>query len=62
LKLNKIDINKDSDYAFLTKYVNDFLYLTIKPYEDIEIFKVDNMLETYILSSVSLIQQIKIIK
>ncbi len=62
LELNKIDIKKDLSFSFLNKYVNDFLYLIIKSYDDIEIFKVNNMVETYILSSDSLIHQIKIMK
>ena len=61
-ELKKININKDSNYAFMKKYINNFLYLIIKPLNEIELFKVNNKQETYILSSDALIQQIKFIK
>ena len=59
LELNKINIKKDTNYDFLTKYLNDFLYLVVKPYDQIESFQVNNMENTYILSFRSIIQQIK---
>jgi len=62
IELNKINIEKDTNYTFLTKYVNDFLYLVVKPYTKIELFKVISEKKTYILSSDSLIQQIKFVK
>ena len=61
-ELNKIDIREEISYNFLTKYVNDFLYLVVKPYNQIESFQVNNMENTYILSCNSLTQQIKFIK
>lgn len=59
--LIKINTKKDLNYSFLTKYVNDFLYLVIKPYNEIESYKVNNIEDTYILSSNALIQQVKFI-
>ena len=61
-ELNKIDIKEEISYNILTKYVNDFLYLVVKPYNQIESFQVNNMENTYILSCDSLTQQIKFIK
>ena len=61
LDLIIIDLKKDSNFDFLKRYVNDFLYLVVKPYDQIELHKVNNMEDTYILSSDTLIQQLKFI-
>lgn len=60
--LLKIDSHKVSELSFLTKHINDFLYLVVKPLNEIEIFKLNGEKETYIFSSHSLIQEIKILK
>jgi hypothetical protein len=59
-ELIKIDIKQDTNYSLLIKYINNFLYLVIKPYNEIESFKVKNRTGVYILSSHSLIQQLKL--
>ncbi|PWH82408.1 hypothetical protein DIS18_09140 [Algibacter marinivivus] len=60
-ELIKIDIKEDTKYNFLTRYVNDFLYLAIKPYTDIEVFKINNDESIFIFSSNTLIQQVEFI-
>ncbi len=59
--LIRININDDTNYSFLSKYVNNFLYLVVKPYIETDSFKVINADNVYILSSDSFIQQIKFI-
>lgn len=57
--LIKINIKEEPSYSALSKYINDFLYLSVKPYKEIEAYKTTNQNETYILSSNTLIQQLK---
>lgn len=59
--LTLIDITKNSTYNFMKSYVYDFLYLAVKPYDEIELYKVNNSKNTFIFSSDSLIQQIKFV-
>ena len=61
LNLSLIDIRKNTNYNFLKSHVYAFLYLAVKPYEDIELYKVNNADNIYILTSDSLIQEIKFI-
>jgi hypothetical protein len=61
-ELQKISIKESTNFDFLTKYVNDFLYLVVLPYNKVDIYKVLNQQNAYIFSSDSLIQQIKFIK
>ncbi|MFV9551004.1 GNAT family N-acetyltransferase [Algibacter sp. PT7-4] len=56
--LNRIDIMDNTKYNFLKRHVNNFLYLIVKPYNQIQLFEVKNINNTYILSSNSLIQQL----
>lgn len=60
-KLIKINLENDKAYSFLTKHINDFLYLVVKPLNEIELFKLENTEKTYILSSNTLIQQIDVL-
>ena len=60
--LEKINIKKDVNYSFLSRYVNDFLYLVIQPYNEIESYKAKNLEDTYYLSSDSLIHQVRFLK
>ena len=59
-ELMLIDIQNDSNYNFIKKDINDFLYLVIKPQNEIEIYKFKNQNNVYILSCNSTFQQIKI--
>ena len=59
-ELTAIDIKEESNYYVLKKHVNDFLYLVVKPYQEIDIYKSKNEKNVYILSYKSAIQQIKI--
>lgn len=56
--LKKINIKHDENFDFLKKYMYDFLYLTVKSYEKIDIFKLDTIENTYIMSSDTLIHQL----
>lgn len=62
LILSKLDIKNDSEYEFLKRHINDFLYLVTKTYKDIELYKVNDMQHTYILESDTLILQLKVEK
>jgi hypothetical protein len=61
-KIIKLNINNVLKSSLLNKCINDFLYLVVKPYNEIEVFELTNYEETYILSSDSLIQQVEFLK
>lgn len=56
--LVKIDVFTEHKYSFLTKPLYDFQFLVVKPYEEIDIYKVKNNETAFVISSDSLIQQV----
>ncbi len=56
--LEKIDVRNENHHNSLAKCVNDFLYLSIKPYNEIDVYKINSQDNTYIISCDSLIQHI----
>lgn len=59
--LINIDVKNDKNYYFLSRCVNDFLYLVSQPYEEIETYRDKDKKGIYFFSSNSLIHQVKLI-
>lgn len=59
--LSKIDVQLESNYKYLKKAINNFLYNIEKPLSEIEIFKNNNIDGSYIISNKDLIQEVRII-